>query len=300
MFHWFTLVILTFEIWNSRIAAQISTSTGMHVLSGTLQSGISTAASCISTCSSTSGCRALDFNSDGNTCWFHFDASVCNPLRAKSSCTHYKFVTCDTSRHIIGGTFQVNFRTVTDCINGCIAEPSCLAVDFNSADNSCWFHSGTACNTLQVKASCNHYKTISCTSSPGAPAPVATAFLTETHILGGTLQTGINTLADCTNACSNSATCQALDFDCNGNTCWFHFVATSCNTLMSLATSTHIKFVTCANTPVSSPITGIVQCPAPAPVVPAPVVPAPVVPAPVVPAPVVPAPVSTPASVTGI
>ncbi|KAK2158568.1 hypothetical protein LSH36_167g04041 [Paralvinella palmiformis] len=134
-----------------------------HVSGGSLMPRYSDVTSCQDACKRNINCRTIDFNFDDNTCWFHYDDTVCNPVIAKNNCVHYKYVSCDRNKHVIGGTLQRNIIDVTSCINACVE--TCLGVDFNSADSTCWFHKvTTACRHLEGKRNCTHYSRVDCQS----------------------------------------------------------------------------------------------------------------------------------------
>jgi len=284
-----TALYIVLASWIHITQAQISSHAGFHLFGGTFQSGLSSQPACLQGCTTSATCRALDFNSDDNSCWFHTDSSVCNVLNPKSSCTHYKLAICEKNRHVSGATFQPDVITVTSCINTCKSSASCQGVDFNFGDNACWFHSASECGPLIIKSLCNHYRLVSCTTNSQqqtpAPAIVPVSAVSTTlpgvHVIGGTLIQAYRDIAACSAACIRAtvAVCQAVDFDDNGNTCWFHGGATACGQQQELATSIHVKTALCA-LPVPVPVPAPVAVPVPVPI-PAPVpVPAPV-PAPV-------------------
>ena len=73
--------------------------------------------------------------------------------------------------------------------------------------------------------------------------PVCTAMM---NIPGGMLQdAAINTQALCEAACQGNAMCMGIDFDTNGNTCWFHTAGTECSMMVASATAMHCRFVAC-------------------------------------------------------
>ena len=41
-------------------------------------------------------------------------------------------------RNSVGGVRNNNISTVADCQNYCLSKQDCVALDFNSNDNSCW------------------------------------------------------------------------------------------------------------------------------------------------------------------
>ncbi len=65
---------------------------GMHVSGGLRMEAYKDVDSCLAGC--TGNCRAVDYDSGENSCWFHYDFSVCNQLLRKLTCTHWKAVTC--------------------------------------------------------------------------------------------------------------------------------------------------------------------------------------------------------------
>jgi hypothetical protein len=73
------------------------------------------------------------------------------------------------------------------------------------------------------------------------------------HIIGGTQQTGINSLVPCLVACNMDAICLGVDFDFSTNTCWFHNSTTECNSLTPKANCNHFRTQACAGTPTPSP-----------------------------------------------
>ena len=67
---------------------------GQHALGGVIQPGLNTAALCIMGCSSRLLCKALDFESEDDSCWFHSESTACTSLNDRSSATHYRLQTC--------------------------------------------------------------------------------------------------------------------------------------------------------------------------------------------------------------
>ena len=65
---------------------------GRHVSGGLKMEAYKDVDSCLAGC--TGNCRAVDYDSGENSCWFHYDFSVCNQLLRKVTCTHWKAVTC--------------------------------------------------------------------------------------------------------------------------------------------------------------------------------------------------------------
>ena len=66
--------------------------------------------------------------------------------------------TSDMNMHSPNGKFQASLTSLTACQQGCIAEPSCLAVDVKDG-NQCWFHdlSTNYMNTKTGEAGVNQY-----------------------------------------------------------------------------------------------------------------------------------------------
>ena len=64
--------------------------------------------------------------------------------------------------HQLGGYLQNNLKTAAGCLNGCIATSTCLAADFNSAANQCYFHDSTGCGTLVAKTACSNFQLATC------------------------------------------------------------------------------------------------------------------------------------------
>ena len=72
----------------------------------------------------------------------------------------YVFNTIVAGMNIFGGVQQTALTTPSACITNCRNNSAtCLAADFNSADNTCWFHNSTlACGTLNAKSTCTNFK----------------------------------------------------------------------------------------------------------------------------------------------
>ncbi len=71
----------------------------------------------------------------------------------------YVFYT-EKNQMIIGGSVQPNVNTEKSCLQECVKLNStdCHAVDYNTVDNQCIFHSNiTACNAVNTN---NNYKHI--------------------------------------------------------------------------------------------------------------------------------------------
>ena len=67
----------------------------------------------------------------------------------------------DNGVHVIGGIRQSTIRDLGACIAQCTG--TCRSVDFDSADNSCWFHmQQSSCSELIPHSQTNHYKLSPC------------------------------------------------------------------------------------------------------------------------------------------
>ncbi|CAH1788388.1 unnamed protein product, partial [Owenia fusiformis] len=165
----------------------LSVSSGYHVLSGTKQSGTFTLDSCLSACTASTTCLAVDYNAEGS-CWFHTNVTSCNALVSKAFCQHYKRIECFsgspaigpvpptgytsfiTGYHIFGATPLSGIYSLSGCLAACTADGSCMAVDYNAGEGTCWPHTlTTSCNTLYQKNLCAHYKKTSCTTRQFIP-----------------------------------------------------------------------------------------------------------------------------------
>ena len=56
--------------------------------------------------------------------------------------------------HSLGGAYHPHVGDVMTCYRACAASSRCAAVDFDSIDNSCWFHAGpTTCRRVEAAPS---------------------------------------------------------------------------------------------------------------------------------------------------
>ncbi|CAH1796671.1 unnamed protein product, partial [Owenia fusiformis] len=203
----------------------LETFSGYHAFGGTYMPSATDVATCVNTC--INNCEAVDFNSASNLCFHHSSSSSCSSLNPKTSCTHYKKVSCSTTVtavppstttatttaapttttqgvvetytgfNLFGGTFQSGISSSAACIAACQSSSTCEALDFNSADNSCWFHtSSSSCGALNAKSTCTHYKLVSCTTTTAGPSTVTTtttAAPTTTTVFGQTTASTVST-----------------------------------------------------------------------------------------------------------
>ena len=59
--------------------------------------------------------------------------------------------------NVDGATFQGDGLTGDDCFDLCLADATCVAVDFNSGDGSCWFHTTVSqCDILNAMNAVYH------------------------------------------------------------------------------------------------------------------------------------------------
>ncbi|ELU09921.1 hypothetical protein CAPTEDRAFT_224151 [Capitella teleta] len=272
-------------------AAPLETSTGFHIRGGTLMSAYRDVAACLDACRAVPTiCQAVDFNSQYNSCWFHSSLTACDTLVAKATCTNYRLAVCavtsptaattsattiaprevSTGFHILGGTLMAAYRDATACLDACRAVPTlCLAVDFNTQFNSCWFHtSETACAALVAKATCTNYRfTICASTTVTTPTTATTATTTVTtptttvpsttipagfistttgsHIPGGFYAAATVTESQCLDLCLMNSYCLAVDYNSADRTCFFHDTTTYCNAIVTLANVNHYKRVPC-------------------------------------------------------
>src|SRR6218665_3522913 len=79
------------------------------------------------------------------------------------------------SSHSIGATKTSNPMLLDDCLNCCLTDPLCVAIDFNSASNpvECWVHTSLAnINVRYSNPSLTQYVISSrCPTSPAPPNP---------------------------------------------------------------------------------------------------------------------------------
>ncbi|ELU01578.1 hypothetical protein CAPTEDRAFT_204137, partial [Capitella teleta] len=155
---WITLALLT-----GLSHGQLQEFNNMHALGGVREiSGLSEAM-CLSACQARSWCLALDFDFKDASCWLHGRSSACQALTPRPSTRHVKIVQCFPSMHRLSGTRHPEINDVTDCLSACTG--SCVAVDFDSKDKSCWMHdSKTGCSALIPRKTSNHYSLKTCTS----------------------------------------------------------------------------------------------------------------------------------------
>ncbi|KAK2158569.1 hypothetical protein LSH36_167g04037, partial [Paralvinella palmiformis] len=76
---------------------------GLHIKGGRHVSGFPVVTSCVYACSLVRTCRAVDFNKDDKSCWFHDSSTACKQPTPKAGCTHLKLFSCD----VIAEPFQV-------------------------------------------------------------------------------------------------------------------------------------------------------------------------------------------------
>ncbi|CAH1788818.1 unnamed protein product [Owenia fusiformis] len=302
----------------------VMSSPGMHIVGGTeiLPGQFFTQQQCLNQCLMDANCLAVDYNAATMQCFFHGTLTYCNTPRSKTSCTHFKRVSCNPSGqnnlveirsgfHLFGGspTTCLGFTTCSanTCVQECCRDPACSGVDFDQGTRACFKHTdATECTTLNAKNNCTHYRKRTCpgtiispgvvqtTAAPGGsvvtegPATVTAAVTTEApsggpiaadttgfvqisqpgptvlpcnsyaypgmNIDGGQPFPSNNLSGDqCIAMCMTEPTCMAVDFNSQDGSCWAHTNATMCGQLNSNSGNYHVKFVVCAGqTPVQS------------------------------------------------
>ena len=94
--------------------------------------------------------------SQGVLCWI-----ISSPLTSLPG-----FLSTSVGMHILGGQVIGSNVNVMQCRDMCLMLPACLSVDYNSAERTCWQHTSTTyCNALVAKASCTHFKKVTCSTS---------------------------------------------------------------------------------------------------------------------------------------
>jgi len=150
---------------------------------GLIQQGAAnsyTQATCQSACIANPTCNSIDFNTLDLTCWFgtavnppkvvnnpvnHFDLNRNTCLFGSLPATQGLVQNgCVNSWSLVVGINapgfvqlgSANSYTVANCQAACIAQPSCIAIDFNTQDVTCWL--GTDPNHLEFpNPPVNHY-----------------------------------------------------------------------------------------------------------------------------------------------
>ncbi|ELU04495.1 hypothetical protein CAPTEDRAFT_221048 [Capitella teleta] len=148
----------------------------MHIYDGYLQGGISSKDDCIAGCAASAMCVGIDFDSHGNTCWFHSTKTECNAFVAKATSVHCRFQpdTCATNgvlnpmaaivdAHAKGGVRQPSITDANTCFAMCTG--TCIAIDFDMKDNTCWHHTDATCGNLYRAYSVLHLLRTDCPHS---------------------------------------------------------------------------------------------------------------------------------------
>lgn len=84
---------------NKNVLHSAESTPGFHIIGGVLQPEIRSAIACIQQCQvDYRRCAGVDFNTNGNTCWFHSAATECNQQLPLETSTHYRCIdACDVS-----------------------------------------------------------------------------------------------------------------------------------------------------------------------------------------------------------
>jgi len=262
-------------------AGYITRNTGMQILAGTIIGVGLNEQQCLDMCLMLPTCLSVDYNSAEMSCWSHETSTYCSAMVANAVVNNYQRVTCSATStnafsqtlyqfHRLGATQIASGITQAQCLEMCLADATCSAVDYDTRTLSCWRHlAATACSTPVAKAFCSHYTKTACTITT-TPSPVVAPTLAPTtgvtlnfptptvlpsgwavypgfNIVNGGFNS-VQTSGDaCLNACAALATCTAFDYNANNGGCWFHPntspVTNKCDTLSSAPAVYHAKKV---------------------------------------------------------
>ncbi|KAK2156419.1 hypothetical protein LSH36_214g05029 [Paralvinella palmiformis] len=127
----------------------------------------------------------------------------------------------DTSS--VGASLQSGITDNKICLDGCVSNPNCVAVDFNWQSNlgQCWYHFDS--NKILTKRSdkgITQYVLNRCYMR----CQIRWNNLTSTGSAGAMLQSGLTFLDDCLKGCIFDTSCVAVDFNFKAipKQCWFH------------------------------------------------------------------------------
>jgi len=145
---------------------------------------------CILRCQLDDTCEAIDYGTISRECWLHKSTSSCSELHEHDSITHVKLRACPQegttrpattppttrphfvtpppvlstheNRYIASGDKQV-WTSLEACTTGCQISHTCVALDFNSSNRECFYHTTTtACATLRFRNGITHVKLLTC------------------------------------------------------------------------------------------------------------------------------------------
>jgi hypothetical protein len=129
---------------------------------------------------------------------------------------------------VAGGSLVAQGVTESQCLDLCLMNSFCLAVDYNSNELGCYLHaSSTYCNTVVALTGVTHYKKVPCLTSKNNftirlfhLVECSTGVVNQArevrlmfHVLGGSLLCTGCDLQTCLRLCYASTTCQGVDFD---------------------------------------------------------------------------------------
>ncbi|KAI0227164.1 hypothetical protein LSAT2_022377 [Lamellibrachia satsuma] len=142
-----------------------------HLRGDLVHSGLRKQTECIDQCFYTVGCISVDFQNGNGVCLFRQDNSLTQyqprhfapgQLNTGRYSLRDKILATFRGRHVKGGVYRRGLTTWQLCVQWCTG--SCVAVDFDSSDRTCWHHlAREACSaTLTTLYSSTHYRMNAC------------------------------------------------------------------------------------------------------------------------------------------
>lgn len=236
-----------YESWN--------VTNNLHAISSKQISQATTVQMCKQSCIAYDKCVGFDWNndpavSDNEKCWLSGPWNT-DGLQQIPNIDHYaRIQICCTntwtiqSNSKVAGSTVLAVRTIFDCQSACIADDTCVGLDWNpgssNADEQCWLSTN---NNISPQTGVSHYSLsrtycrmsaqTDAPTNPSSPLSMSTtqsnqpgcSWLTvpQTNYFGGIQASSANTEAACKTACIRYSGCNGCDFNAvatDGLKCW--------------------------------------------------------------------------------
>ena len=83
--------VIRLQVITASFLTEVVVLQNQHKPGGQFQGAGVALTTCLDMCAQTASCLGIDYNTNGNTCWFHDSGSICSAAQTKPSCSHYSF-----------------------------------------------------------------------------------------------------------------------------------------------------------------------------------------------------------------
>jgi len=211
---------------------------------------------CSKLCLARKDCVGFDFNTDGNSCWIHTDATVFNNLQSDSQnvITNYQRIPCEKptptgqptgckieykefpGKNAFNGVRITSANGEAACKDYCTKQTTCFGIDVVTSSGFCFvFNDKDAAEKINNAPGVNHFIINRCAVVTGqSPKPTGSPTCTvtfdtvkDTLSYNGQEKSTLQSIKACQDECEKDKACVAFDWDKNNNKCYLHVTASA-------------------------------------------------------------------------